>query len=61
MSAKRDVLQRWQGAGKRLSKLDADRFERVLALVETYVGVYENEDEDTFRARLRRAAGAEVN
>jgi len=49
--------RRWMRAGERLAELDAARFDRVLALAESYLSVYANEDEDTLRARLRRASG----
>lgn len=54
-----DLMARWMRAGERLRELDPERFERVLGIAEGYVAIYEKplEDEDTFQARLRRAAG----
>lgn len=59
----RDNERRWLRAGERLRELDPARFDRLLAIAESYVAVYERplEDEDTFNARQRRIAGTEPN
>jgi hypothetical protein len=48
-------LDAWEAAGRRLFSLDQDRYRRVLAIAQSYVGIYSDEREEDFRARIAEA------
>lgn len=57
-----DALEAWDAAGRRLSRVDPERFSRVLALARAYVANHDRELENqaTFQSRIAQIVPAKV-